>query len=45
MIRVRDEMKGAVRKYAEAITKTPVVHHQVSCTSNFFNAMLFSHTY
>lgn len=29
MIAVRPEMAGAIRKYAEAITKTPVIHHQV----------------
>ncbi|CAI6330377.1 unnamed protein product [Periconia digitata] len=29
MIAVRDEMAGAIRKYAEPITKYPVVFHQV----------------
>lgn len=29
MIAVREEMAGAVRKYAEPITIYPVIHHQV----------------
>lgn len=29
MIAVREEMAGAIRKYAEPITIYPVIHHQV----------------
>jgi hypothetical protein len=29
MIAVREEMAGAIQKYAEPVTTFPVVHHQV----------------